>query len=382
MRDTILPGIIDSTLREGEQTPGIGFDNRQKRKIIELLTAVGVQEIELGIAAPCFSWLPAFVQDARKIALGRSRLALWCRCRGEDIAFAVKCLPDVLSLSIPVSDLHIHHKLGSKRENVLEIIGDSLQMAQDAGLQYVSVGLEDATRADNDFLAAVVATAEGAGALRIRLADTVGVATPGGMRDLVHFVKRHSSLPIGVHTHNDFGMATANAVSALEAGAKWADATVLGLGERAGNCRLEELVGYLSLINGDERFIPDKLPDLCDIAAEAANRQIALNHPVVGREVFTCETGLHVQGLSVNPKTYEPFDPARIGRSRTLRFGGKTGKRAVCNSLASLGLNISDQAAARVVNKLRQMGGDGKKSLNLDELTSMIGQNGEVVMNI
>ena len=382
MCESTSVSIIDSTLREGEQTPGTAFDNRQKRKIIHLLAELGVDEIELGVAAPCFSGLPAFVQEARQDVGGRSRLALWCRCRAADIAFAAACSPDVLSLSIPVSDLHIHHKLRCSRNKVLEMLGPSIRMAVDSGIPFVSVGLEDATRTDNDFLAEVVIQAEAAGAFRVRLADTVGVATPGTISDLVRMVRSHCSGPIGVHTHNDFGMATANAVAALEAGARWADATVLGLGERAGNCRLEELVGYLALIRGGSRYSPQRLPALCGLVAEAADIEILRNHPVVGRDVFTCETGLHLHGLSVNPKTYEPFDPERIGRSRTLRFGGKTGKRAVRNSLSSMGVDISDQAAAKVVSRLRQMAREGKNALNATELLNLVGGKDDIAMNI
>jgi homocitrate synthase NifV len=201
------------------------------------------------------------------------------------------------------------------------------------------------------------------------------------IRSLVEHVRLHCSLPIGIHTHNDFGMATANAVAALEAGACWADATILGLGERAGNCRLEELVGYLSLAGNDGRYQPDKLPHLCSLVAHAADLSISRRHPVVGDDIFTCETGLHVHGLAANPETYEPYDPERIGRCREIRFGEKTGKRAVRNTLASMGIKISEPEAVRLVSSVRQLADNRKKSLDNSELFDLALHEGLVDFN-
>jgi homocitrate synthase NifV len=373
-----LEGIIDSTLREGGQAPGTEFGFTDKLDIIRSLTALGIDEMELDVVSPGSPELPSLVRQAQRLVQKKSRLSLWCRCRAEDIQYAARCSPDVLSLSSPVSDLHMCHRLGRDREWVLDTIERSIVHARRLGFQYVSVGLEDATRADSGFLARVVARAASAGASRIRLADTVGIATPGMISSLVQHVRLHCSLPIGIHTHNDFGMATANVFAALEAGACWADATVLGLGERAGNCRLEELVGYLGLVRGDSRYQPDRLPDLCNLVANAANISISGHHPVVGDEIFTCETGLHVHGLTANPVTYEPFDPHRIGRSRIIRFGGKTGKRAVRNSLASMGIKISYQEAVHLVSRVRQIADERKKSLDNEELFNLAKKEGLV----
>lgn len=364
-----LEGIIDSTLREGEQAPGTKFGFAEKLAIVRSLAAIGIDEIELGVVASTGSpQLPALVREAHRIVQKKHRLSLWCRCRSEDIEFAARCSPDILSLSIPVSDLHLSHRLGRDREWVLDTLGRSIVHARRLGFEYVAVGLEDATRADRSFLIRVAARAASAGASRIRLADTVGIATPGMVGSLVKHVTQRCSLPVGIHTHNDFGMATANVFAALEAGAYWADATVLGLGERAGNCRLEELVGYMNLVRGDDRYQPDRLPDLCNLVAKAAGLSISRHHPVVGDEIFTCETGLHVHGLTANPETYEPFDPERMGRRRTVRFGEKTGKGAVRNSLASMGIRISDQEAAQLVSRVRQVADERKKSLGNKEL--------------
>lgn len=348
-----LKGILDSTLREGGQAPGIYFKSGQQLAIIASLAALGVEEIEVGTASPHMKGLPELVSAAKEIAGPGSRVALWCRCLAKDIHFAAACDPDVLSLSIPVSDIQIRTKMRSSRSRVLEKMAKSVAMALDLGIPAVSIGLEDATRADMDFLLEAVVCAEARGAWRIRLADTVGISTPGEMSRLVEKVCIESSLSIGVHTHNDFGMATANAIAALEAGAGWIDATVLGLGERAGSCRLEEVVGYLKLYRGIGRYRPEILPGLSQQVAEAAKICIPGSHPVVGKDIFTCETGLHVHSLARDPRTYEPFDPERIGVRRSLLFGAKTGRGAIRSCLASHGFVVAEKDAEELASQLR-----------------------------
>jgi len=376
MHSIHVEGIIDSTLREGIQAPGISFDFEQKIKIIHSLLAVGIDEIELGVAAASFHDLPNLIKEARTIAGRRCKLSLWCRCKPEDIDFAARCGPDILSLSIPVSDLHVSCRLGRSREWVLDTIVRAVAYAKRAGFRQIALGFEDATRADREFLARSAAAASSAGASRVRLADTVGIATPGMISSMIGQVRRHCSLPLGIHAHNDFGMATANTIAALEAGASWADATILGLGERSGSCRLEELVGYLSLIACDSRYTPGRLPELCTLVAAAAGLKISGRHPVVGEEIFTCETGLHVHGLTAKPETYEPFDPQRIGKSRILRFGAKTGTKAIQQCLASMGIRLSDHQAAELVTRVRKGAGEGRESLNIGELLSFARKEG------
>ncbi len=348
--------IIDSTLREGEQAPGVVFNQAAKLAIIAELKKVAVDEIELGVASPLHSWLPELVQEARKLVRSSCRLALWCRCREEDIAFAASCHPDVLSLSMPVSDCHIKERLGKDRAWVLERMARSIKQALVLGIPSVSVGLEDASRADLAFVIEAVKIAEQNGATRIRLADTVGICSPSTIAALVKTVKKAVNSKVGVHCHNDFGMATANSIAALEAGADCFDAVVLGLGERTGCCRLEEAMGYLALVLEQRRYQIEHLPTLCHCVAEAAGRTIPAHHPLVGTEIFTCESGLHQHGLAVNPATYEPYPPERVGGKRALRFGGKTGLKAVLLHLQKQGLQIEEREAKRLVYRLRTGG--------------------------
>ena len=363
MRST-QPEIIDTTLREGAQAPGVCFTAAARRSIIAGLAQAGVDEIELGAASPLHGWLPELVKEARVLCAGQSRLALWCRCKDEDIAFAAACRPDLLSLSLPASDRHLAERLRKDRSWARETLARSIRLAVSLGIAHISVGLEDASRAELDFVIELAKIAEESGASRIRLADTVGICSPGSLAALVRAVTGAVSLAIGVHCHNDFGMATANSIAALEAGATSLDATVLGLGERAGCCRLEEAAGYLALVQGNRRYKPEHLPALCQMVAEATGRSIAASHPLVGAEIFTCESGLHQHGLSVCPETYEPYAPERVGGKRSLRFGAKTGFRAVALQLEKHGLRCNDHEIRRLTQQLR----NSSTTLSVSEL--------------
>lgn len=366
-----MKGLIDSTLREGEQAPGVFFPLAAKIKIASLLARVGIEEIELGIATPYNRELPELMRLSRP-RITTSRLALWCRCVTADIDFAAALAPDVLSLSIPASDLHIYEKLGRNRSWIKDTLAKAIRYSLAKGIGVVSVGLEDATRADEDFLAQLMQTAAQAGAARVRLADTVGIMSPAAIAGLIGRIAKITPLEIGMHAHNDFGMATANGIAALEAGADWADATVLGIGERAGNSRLEEMAGYLAL-RGDRRpYQTEHLRLLCQSVAHAAKRPIAGSHPLVGEAIFTCETGLHLQGLTRNPATYEPYEPERVGGQRRLLLGSKSGKRAIQDRLQTLGCPLPAERLEQVVNLVRHQAGSKRRPLNDEEIRAII----------
>lgn len=328
--------IIDTTLREGEQTPGVAFSLGEKTTILDLLAATGIDEAEIGISSPLVPSLDVLISHCRANH-PQLALSLWCRCRREDIDWAGRLQPDILSLSIPVSDLHLRERLGKDRDWARSCVRDAIAAAVAAGMK-VAVGFEDATRAEPSFLREMAMLAERAGACRLRLADTVGIGSPATIAALVRDIRLITAgIDLGVHTHNDFGMATANAVAALEAGAVWADATVLGLGERAGCARLEELIGYIRLVRGDSRLYPDRLKPVAEFVAARARLDIDPRRPVIGTGIFTCETGLHLQGLQENPATYEPYPPESVGAERRLFFGAKCGRKALRQRLAVIG---------------------------------------------
>ncbi|MCX5876699.1 MAG: pyruvate carboxyltransferase [Deltaproteobacteria bacterium] len=364
-------GLVDSTLREGSQTVGVAFTLEQKVAIARYLARVGVEEVEVGIASPLERELPGLVARCRSEA-GVRRLGLWCRCREEDIACALRLGPDVLSLSVPVSDLHIKVKLGLDRVAVAKMVAKSIAKAR-AAVPYVSLGLEDATRADSAFLREIIAVACASGVDRIRIADTVGVATPGGIATLVRELHHDFAVEIGVHMHNDFGMATANAIAALEAGAHWADVTVLGLGERAGNSRLEEVAGYLAL-QGDRPYDTTLFPNLASLAADCSGRKIEPHQPVIGAGIFACETGLHLAGLAKDPRTYEPYEPILVGARRQLSYGAKVGKQGVVERLRQLGLHCQDAQLGGLADAFRGQCRDLGRPLHDREVLQLVAE--------
>jgi homocitrate synthase NifV len=344
--------LIDTTLREGEQTTGITFTSQQKKAIIDGLVLIGIAEIEVGIASP-------LVRDLGEVmAFCRChhpclQTSLWCRCRQEDILHAGTFYPDCLSLSIPVSDLHLHRKFNKGRSWAESTMISAVRLALKQGMR-VSIGFEDATRADLGFLSRMAQLAEQEGVFRIRLADTVGIASPVQIISLVKEIQRVTpSCDIAIHAHNDFGMATANAIAALESGASWADVTVLGLGERSGCARLEELAGYLGMMRSDSRIQTQHLKPLAGYVAGITNRSIEDCRPILGEKIFTCETGLHLQGLHLDPATYEPYPPERVGAKRQLLTGAKCGRNAIKKRISALGFNIDDDLLLQKTRDLR-----------------------------
>jgi len=347
-------GLIDSTLREGHQAYGVSFNLQQKKEIFLLLEQIGIEEIELGVVSRYDSKLGPFVRWCQEKSR-RAKIALWSRCHREDILQARTFMPDVLSLSIPVSDLHIDTKLKKSRDWVLQKVSESLSLAKRLGFPSISLGLEDTTRADFQFLEKVCTVAEKNGADRIRLADTVGIATPHDIVTLIDHIKRIIRLPLGIHAHNDFGMATANSIMAFEAGASWADVTVLGIGERAGNARLEEVCGFLDIQRGKEYSI-SVLPILAGKVAAICRRTVSKDRPILGNLIFSCESGLHLQGLESDPRCYEPYPPELVGAVRKLGYGAKVGGKILRNHLQeTTAADLDDQDIINITNKIRSI---------------------------
>ncbi|MDL1969163.1 MAG: homoaconitate hydratase [Deltaproteobacteria bacterium] len=347
-----MKGIIDSTLREGEQAANVYFDLTEKLRIIDLLIKVGIDEIELGIAVQNPE-TRELIKQAGKLA-GCPKLALWCRCLPGDIEETLALSPDVLALSIPVSDIHIEHKLGQDRRWVMTRALESIRQAKDKSHCYLSLGLEDASRADPDFVEKISCLAVEEGVNRIRFADTLGIMDPVSMFRVVTKLRKQFSIDIGVHTHNDFGMATANAVAALKAGVDFADVTVSGLGERAGNAALEEVVAFLVKRSNAPQYKLKYLPQIAHYVAQAAHILLSPRRPVVGEDIFTCESGIHIDGLIKNPSNYEPFDPAEVSLMRKIIIGKKAGKNALRHKLSSLGLRVEENHLTGLLTKIKK----------------------------
>lgn len=358
--------VVDTTLRDGEQTAGVVFSNEEKVRIAAYLDQIGIDQIEAGIPV-----MGGFEKDCIKeiVRLGlKASIMAWNRAVISDIRESIKCGVDAVAISISTSDIHIEHKLQTTREDVLRRMSDAVKFAKDKDL-YVSVNAEDASRSDLEYLTEFALIAKHAGANRLRYCDTVGILDP--MKTFRYIKTLHDAVGIDIemHTHNDFGMATANSLAGIYAGANHVGVTVNGLGERAGNSALQEVIMAMKhLLNIDVNYDTTLFRELAQFVADASGRVLGLNNPIVGKNIFAHESGIHGDGVLKNPLTYEAFKPEEVGLERQIVIGKHSGSASIKSKFREYGTEISDEDANEVLTRCRQMAIDKKRSLFDKEL--------------
>lgn len=341
----------------------MSLSTENKVLVAHKLDALGVDTIEAGSAITSQGEREAI----RAVAAEGldAEICSYCRVRREDIDFALACDVDSIHLVVPVSDLHIKSKLKKDRETVRQMAVDTTQYAKDHGL-VVELSGEDASRADMDFLKSLYSAGVDAGADRLVFCDTVGLLVPEKAYDIFSELSTLDS-PLAVHCHDDFGLASANTIAALRGGAVEAHVTINGIGERAGNTSLEEVVmglenlyGYRTNIKLDEIYTASRL------VSRLTGIMVAPNKAIVGGNAFTHEAGIHVHGLMADTSTYEPMKPETIGRQRKIVLGKHAGKSSVILALKELGLDVDDDQLNEIVDRIKELGDKGKHVTDAD----------------
>lgn len=365
--------ICDVTLRDGEQAPGVTFSCDEKLEIAGLLDAVGVDVIEAGF--------PVVSENERDCVAAIARAGLSARTcclaravRG-DVECALDCDVDMISIFLATSGIHVRAKYRKGREEMLADALDAVSYAADHGVE-VRFAAEDASRTETDFLARMYRLGAEHGATLVSFADTVGCLTPLEIFAVIGTLARDSPLPLCVHCHNDLGFASANTVTAAAAGAFQLHTTVNGIGERAGNAALEEVLSALRLKGGIDRYDLTYLPECSQTVARCSGIHPAKTKAVVGENAFAHESGIHIAAILTDPATYEYVPPDLVGRERRFVIGKHSGSRAIQHISRMHGFELTDDQVRWMLHRIKVLS-EGKCDITRAVLCDLMKQAGE-----
>ena len=365
--------LVDATLRDGAQSPLVVFSPEQRLQIAGLLIDAGISDFDAGI--PAMGADEGTLLGSLTKQFPESRIIAWCRALPGDLEAAEKAECRAVHIAFPLSEKHLaavgrnHAWLFASLQGLVE--------AAKRQFTFVSVGSIDATRAEYTLLARFCKIADGAGADRIRIADTLGILTPNKTNQLFDDLRTVITLDkIEFHAHNDLGMATANAITAIDTGVGSVSVTVNGLGERAGNAALEEVAVALHLAGSTDCQIKlSALQKVCEAVAIASRRPIPASKPISGSAIFLHESGIHWNGLLRDPSTFEPYPPALTGRKPSAPVAGShSGGATITALLSRCGLEISPAEAHLLAARVRICALELGRPLTIGEVENILAQ--------
>ncbi|MDY0027875.1 MAG: homocitrate synthase family protein [Candidatus Humimicrobiaceae bacterium] len=358
--------IIDTTLRNGEQTAGVVFSKHEKIRIARMLDEIGIPEIEIGTPA-----LGVTERNKLKEILKddfNSKLFVYCEAEPVNIEYAVECGAENVIINISTSDIHIRDKYKKNRTWVVNKLRETIKAAHQNGLNFI-VSAEDATRTDLGFLLKIISLASKKGAYRFRICDTVSKFDPFRTFLFISTIVSATDIPIEMYNHNDFGMATANGIAAVRGGASSLVVSVGGLGEGTGNAAMEEIVMALKYLENIELPIDtSRFREIAEYVAKASSRAIPVWKAIVGTNVFAHESGIHADGVLKNPKNYEVFNPSEVGLTRQLVVGKHSGSHTISHKFKEFNIDLTDKQANEILAMAREMSVDLKRPLFDKEL--------------
>ena len=371
--------IFDTTLRDGEQTPGVSLSPEKKLNIAKKLDELGIDAIETG-----FPVISDGEREAVKMITSANLKAELCglaRTNKKDIDAAIDCGLNYIHTFIATSDIHLEYKLKMTRDEALSKAIEAVEYGKSRGLQ-VEFSAEDATRTDREFLKKVFGEVAKAGADRIDIPDTVGYSTPQYIAEITKDAIDATKLPVSVHCHNDFGLAVANAISGIQAGAQCAHVTINGIGERAGNASLEEFVMALNSLQFEQKWETNINTKLLYETSRYVSKLVGItvqpNKAIVGENAFGHESGIHTHGVLSNPLTYEPISPEVVGRTRWLQVGKHAGIHGMNAMLKEYGVEPNDEQTKQILDQVKNIGDQGKQVTEVELLSianEVIGEN-------